>query len=390
MYSLVMFLAFAGYLLVDDVRAPGRRRSCDWSGIALVTAALLYTHYWAMWLLARGRPHARCGGRGGTPSGATGSPALEGRWARSSSAGILFLPWLPSMLYQSAHTGTPWASAVRPTVAAAFTLSDFGSGLYADGGFFAVAARRCSSLLGRVRAGDRRSAPHRLDLRTRPQLRAEALVAALTFGIGHRHLLRRSGRLRHPLRRGGLPFLALLVAGGRHPLRRPVGAVRCAAGGSAPSSGVGALWNVADTRTQAPGRSAPINANAQPGDLVIYCPDQLGPAGSRAVTADVEQVAYPTLRRPAARRLGRLQGSATTRRTRPAFARRALDEAPSGPGDLRGLERRVQDVRGRLRGAGGRPRCGPSRRPGARVGEQLGYFEKAIRDVVPRHVVIRS
>ena len=52
------------------------------------------------------------------------------------------------------------------------------------------------------------------------------------------------------------------------------------------------------TRTQAGELAAAIDANARPGDLVVYCPDQLGPGTSRIVTADVEEVAYPTFAAP--------------------------------------------------------------------------------------------
>ena len=36
-----------------------------------------------------------------------------------------------------------------------------------------------------------------------------------------------------------------------------------------------------------------IAADAQPGDLVAYCPDQLGPGVSRLLAAPVRQVTYP-------------------------------------------------------------------------------------------------
>jgi hypothetical protein len=41
-----------------------------------------------------------------------------------------------------------------------------------------------------------------------------------------------------------------------------------------------------------------VNARAAAGDLVVYCPDQLGPAGSRGLRADLVGLAYPTLGDP--------------------------------------------------------------------------------------------
>ena len=163
MYSMVMFLAFAGYLLVDDVLRRGKAGLLRLAGITVVTAALLYTHYWALWLLAAAGLIVlwrafRASARGSTarPPGRSSAP--------SSSAGSCSCPWLPSMLYQSAHTGTPWASPMRPTVAAAFTLQDFSSGLYADAAFFAILLGLLIvlGLFGHGRDGvpDRARSPH--------------------------------------------------------------------------------------------------------------------------------------------------------------------------------------------------------------------------------------
>ena len=184
------------------------------------------------------------------------------------------------------------------------------------------------------------------------------------------------------------PFVALLVAGGvtrflARWVRLGALLVLCA------FLGVGALWNILDTRTQAGQvgrrRSTPT---PEPGDLVVYCPDQLGPGGSRAVTADVEQVSLPDLRRPAVRRLGRLQGSATTPPTRPAFGREVLQRVPADRGHLRGLEHGVQDLRGRLRGAPRRHQCGPAG-AGARARRQRQVLRARVGDVVPGDVVTR-
>src|SRR6478735_2266913 len=206
MYSMVMFLAFAGYLLVDDVLRRGRTGLVRFAGITVVTAALLYTHYWGLWLVA-----------------AAGLMVLWRAWRAPERAdrvtalkvagafvvgGILFLPWLPSMLYQSAHTGTPWASPMRPSVATAITLSDFTSGLYADGAFFAVLLGLfiVLGLFGRARSGRHID----IDLHTRPQLRAEALVAVITFGIGLAAAFAARGAYATRYAAVVFPFVALL------------------------------------------------------------------------------------------------------------------------------------------------------------------------------------
>lgn len=325
MYSMVMFLAFAGYLLADDIL---RRGKSDWlrlGGVVVVATALLYTHYWALWLLA-----------------AAGLIALWRAWRPAEPAdrrpallfigalvlaGVLFVPWLPSMLYQSAHTGTPWAKPMRPTVAFGFLVDDFGSGLYDDAVFFGMitVVLLALGLFGRAR--DERHID--IDVRTVPQMRAEALVGALTFGIGIVIAFGLRGAFATRYGSVVFPFLALLVAAGvtrfaGRWLRFGVLLVLCA------YLGVGALWNVADTRTQMKEIGQAIDANAQPGDLVIYCPDQLGPAGSRATDADVREVAYPTFDDPTL--VDWVDYKDRNEASDPeGFARRALDAAgPDG------------------------------------------------------------
>jgi hypothetical protein len=57
--------------------------------------------------------------------------------------------------------------------------------------------------------------------------------------------------------------------------------------------------NVTVERTQLGGEVVPaLNEGAAPGDIVVFCPDQLGPAGSRHLREDVVTLAYPTLGPP--------------------------------------------------------------------------------------------
>ena len=53
-------------------------------------------------------------------------------------------------------------------------------------------------------------------------------------------------------------------------------------------------------RTQAVQVAAVLNAEAQPGDVVVYCPDQLGPAVDRLLKVPgVTQLTYPRMIGPA-------------------------------------------------------------------------------------------
>jgi hypothetical protein len=61
---------------------------------------------------------------------------------------------------------------------------------------------------------------------------------------------------------------------------------------------VGGVHNVTTDRTQAGEVAAAIRAGATPSDLVVICPDQLGPAVHRLLPRDLAQVTYPLLASP--------------------------------------------------------------------------------------------
>jgi hypothetical protein len=108
MYSLVAllsFLATAGFLHAFVFRRRGY--------LVLFSAALcamLYTHTWAVFFvvacaLALGVCLLTTDDRRGV--------ARDGVIA-FAAAGLGFLPWVPNLLYQTAHTGAPWAAIPGP------------------------------------------------------------------------------------------------------------------------------------------------------------------------------------------------------------------------------------------------------------------------------------
>ncbi|MGH2722288.1 MAG: glycosyltransferase family 39 protein, partial [Actinomycetota bacterium] len=56
---------------------------------------------------------------------------------------------------------------------------------------------------------------------------------------------------------------------------------------------VAAVPNAWHLRTNAADVARAIAAGIRPGDVVVYCPDQLGPATSRLLPASVPQVTFP-------------------------------------------------------------------------------------------------
>ncbi|MEY2403062.1 MAG: mannosyltransferase, partial [Acidimicrobiaceae bacterium] len=176
MYSLVMFLVLAGYLLVANVLE--RPSPVRLAGIAVVTGALLLSHYWALWLIAA--TVLVLGWRARRGTGVDRRHTIRAL-AAVAAGGLFLVPWVGVMLDQSAHTGTPWAGPVRPTTLLTTSLQDFGGGDYAEG----LLLGWTLGVLFVVGLVARSIDAYRLevDVRTTPLVRREALVVGLTIAI---------------------------------------------------------------------------------------------------------------------------------------------------------------------------------------------------------------
>jgi hypothetical protein len=289
MYSLVMVLVLGGYLLVANaLERPSLGRLV---GIALITGALLLTHYWALWLLAAVVVVLVWRALRSTPARGPTVRVLVAVVA----GGVFMLPWLPSMLVQAAHTGTPWAAAVRPTTMVTDTLRDLGGGDFAEAVLLGWATLMLFALgLMATRIDDRRL---ELDVRTVPQVRREAAVVGLTILIacfaGYVTSTTYATRYAAVI----LPLFLVVAAVGLTRLDMPI--VRAVVVLVLVALGfVGGVHNVITDRTQSGEIAAAIRSQVQPGDVVVMCPDQLGPSMHRLLPASVDQVVYPTLGSP--------------------------------------------------------------------------------------------
>lgn len=294
MYAMVSVLALAGVLVGESaLRRPTPARL---AGVAVCTGLLLWTHYWAFWFLAAAggllvavlvRDHRRGSGR----------PARHAAMVLGAVAvgGLSFLPWLGTLLYQSRHTGTPWARPMRPAEIVSTMVADFGGGITGE----ATAAGWFLAVLVLVGMLGRTVGPGlvELDLRTRPEARTLTVLVAGTLAIatvaGYASGAAFASRYAAVIH----PFVVLLAALGLARLApRWVGGV--AVGVLVVLSGVGLGRNVVTERTDAGRNADAIASLAAPGDLVVYCPDQLGPATSRVLDAPVDQVTFPAFAGP--------------------------------------------------------------------------------------------
>jgi mannosyltransferase len=289
MYSLVMLLVLAGYLLLaDTLRAP---RPWRLAAVAGISGMLLLSHYWAFWLL-----------------GAVGL-VLMWRWWRYpaerrpttlvigsvAAGGVLFVPWLPAFLYQSSHTGTPWGQPMRPTAIVYTTFADMGGGTSLEeaaiGGF--VLAVMCLLALFVVRSQGRELV---LDGATAPTVRAELAVVVGTLAIGWLVAYTTSATFQSRYAAVVAPLILLVAAVG---ITRIPGIGQLLVGGLVVAlSLVGIAWNLYFERTQSESVAAAVAERAEPGDVVVYCPDQLGPAYSREMPDDLVELSYPELTSP--------------------------------------------------------------------------------------------
>jgi hypothetical protein len=174
-------------------------------------------------------------------------------------------------------------------------IEDFGGGTQGETVLagFVFAVLFALGLLGRSRGRFRIE----LDMRTVPPARSEALVCAVTLAIGvavgffsGTTFQSRYAALFLPL---GLLVAAVGLTAFGDRLSRGVAAVAVVGLATA-----GAYLNVTSDRTQAYDIATAIRAGAQTGDVVVYCPDQLGPSVQRLLPADLEGVTFPDFGSP--------------------------------------------------------------------------------------------
>ena len=354
MYSMVILLVLVGYLLLDDVTRRGRDGLLRLAGLALVSGALLLTHYWSFWLVGAVEVVlAWQWWRDRTPD-------IRRSMARAfvaiAAGGLLFLPWVPAFLYQSAHTGTPWASPQQPFSIFAIVLADFGGGGFRASDFVgAVLLVLVLLALFGVARGRRHID---LDLATVRQFRFEAVVLVLTLAIGIGISTLAGSAFASRYAAVFFPLFVLLVAGG---ITR-FGDRRLLAGAFAlvlALSCMGAYWNVSFQRSQGRVAARAINASASPGDVVVMCPDQLGPAYSRSLRDDLDAVTYPAMAAPDL--VDWVDYGERNRGQRSGCVRPGRPHPGRQPHDLPHLADQLQDLRRQVRGRVQRPRRGPAR-----------------------------
>ncbi|MCW2607008.1 MAG: hypothetical protein JWO60_1701 [Frankiales bacterium] len=282
MYALVVLLVLLGALALDAaLRSP---RPVRLLAVGVLGALLGLTHYWALFLLA-------VVGAGLLVAARRGPRRYPARRCALAllAGGLLFLPWLPVFLFQAAHTGAPWA--VPPDLGdVVLTWFDW-SGPGLSGAVLGLL------LLGLALAGPfLRPAPGGGLLLRRPARRIVLVLSAVAFGtlalgVGVAVVQSSGYALRYSAVALVPALLAAAVAAQGLPARGRTAVLALAVV-------LGSVTSVQlpfqDVRTQAAVTAAVLEPALRPGDLVLYCPDQLGPAMARQLPASTDQLVYPT------------------------------------------------------------------------------------------------
>jgi mannosyltransferase len=290
MYSFMMLWTLVGVLvLARALEEPSRRRLIP---VGVLTAAIIYTHYWGLYLIAL--VGAWLVYRMLRPEQSSRRTAAEHRWVHRRvlvamiAGSLTFLPWAPSFIFQALHTGTPW------TTGAGFgdilgVLSEYaGVGPWGTTLGLCLFGLLLLGLFGRPIDGRHIL----LELRTRRRARPAAgifigtlALAVCASGVAGAAFV---GRYTS----GVFPLFMLVVALGvalfeDRLVMVAVLAVVC-------GSGVAVSIGVAGTNRTEAGRVAQVlNRQALAGDVVVYCPDQLGPAVDRLVSKPLDQLTFP-------------------------------------------------------------------------------------------------
>jgi mannosyltransferase len=283
MYSLVPLLVLLAMLAYERVWSVGGL----WPTVvaAAVTGVLVLTQYWSLFLVAT-----------------VGIAAIVATWRGVRQARRLlpplvigclaFVPWLPSFAYQSAHTGAPWGAPPGIEVPILYPGSWVGGGLTSPllrWAYYLLAALALAGYAG-VNGG----VTFRRPVRRLPLLLLGLGIGTMVIGTIASDVASSAYSPRYSMI-ALAPVLLVIAAGfGALPARGRNAAIAVICGFGLASS----AFIPGELRTQA-GEVASLLAAAGPHDLVVFCPDQLGPAVHRLVPNAGTQVVYPTFGSPA-------------------------------------------------------------------------------------------
>ncbi len=297
MYSLVIFLVTAG---IGAVMALLSRPTVPRALLVAVLASLLiYTHYWAFYLLAAGGLWLAF--LVVADKGARRRGALLGLAAMA--LGVLsFVPWLSSFQYQRAHTGTPWASG--PSLASTFgwiggfignqSVQAQAFNLHLELGLIAflilLIFGYAASPVGR----------DVLEFRLLGQPRARVLTITFFVTLAIAYLASRQSNTAFQPRYASIVFPIAVILVGLGVAALPNRWLRVGAVCAISALGLWTThWGAHVQRSQAGKLAVAMRAHVPASAVVVVCPDQLGPSLLRyAGRSSYDYVGFPRFTSP--------------------------------------------------------------------------------------------
>jgi len=282
MYSMLVFLVALGWLLLD--RAGSSPTVARLLPVSLVAAALVNTHYWTFWLVASVGLFLAWQWRSGRED--QRRAAFRSLIAVGAGAASI-LAWLPVLLDQIRHTGTPWASRARPAEVMVEAVQAIGGGRRFEPMLLGI-VMVVMAVLGATYSGRDRSEIRILPA-GHPTTVGPVTVALSTLALGTIVSIVSGGAFEARYTAVVVPVFIVLIGRGSAALGRraaPIALILLVFGG---------LFVAADDarRDRSQGRevASAIDSVSRPGDIVAFCPDQLAPPTLRYL--DLEAPAFP-------------------------------------------------------------------------------------------------
>ena len=287
MYSLVIFLLLCVY--VNFYRATKNSNIKNRLFYALAVACLLLTHYWSLFfvsvlILALLLKVKRSLGEE--------KKNYKSLIIWSMGACVPFAFWLPVFFEQLEHTGTPWSNSPRPTVVLALTLEAFGGGKGSEALLVAVALSLLVALGIFTRMGEKGSILE-IGLNELSWLRQIFLISACTMLLGSTVSLLTNTAFQGRYAVFFFPFVIFSSALGLS--RLPSKATLSLLALLLLLCSVSVARELSRDRTQLGEIASVITSEGKKGDSIVFCPDQLAPAGNRALGDGYELFTYPSL-----------------------------------------------------------------------------------------------
>jgi len=284
MYSMLVFFVALGWLMLDRVGPdPSFGRLAP---VALVAAVLVNTHYWTFWLIASvGLVLVWQWRRGNVNERTTAFRSLIAVGIGAAS----ILAWLPVLLDQFRHTGTPWAPRARPAEVMVEAVQAIGGGRRFEPMLLGI-VMVVMALLG-ITFVRRDRHEIRISLAGHPSTIGPAAVVVFTLALGDIVSIATGGAFEARYTAVVVPMLIVLIARGTAAIggrAAPIALILLVFGG---------LFVGADEarRDRSQGRevASAIDSVARPGDIVAFCPDQLAPPTLRYLDLRAPAFPYP-------------------------------------------------------------------------------------------------